>query len=112
MIQSSSLERTFDTLWRQLEGPPLAAQVPFHRFHFDRAHIATRVVIELDGGTWAQGQHVRGKGYSTMCRKNNRALLEGWVIFRLTTDMLAESPAQHLQPIIDYIRSKEHANSL
>ena len=109
--RSSTLERAFDTRWRQLGGPDLYCQVPLERFHFDRADPIVKVAIELDGGTWANkegaaGQHVRGVGYATMCRKNNAAILAGWVVFRITTDMLTGAAVQHLQPIIDYISTR------
>jgi very-short-patch-repair endonuclease len=100
---ASDLERTFDTLWRQLDGPELVAEYEFspdRNWRFDRAHMYARVAIEIDGGTWNGGRHVTGAGYAKDCEKSNAAQVRGWFVFRLTSDMLRDAPAQHLQPII------------
>lgn len=102
---ASDLERTFDTLWRQLDGPPLFAEyhfAPDRDWRFDRCHPYARVAIEIDGGTWNGGRHVTGAGYAKDCIKLNAAASLGWLVFRLTSDMLRD-PDQHLQPIIDKI---------
>lgn len=111
---TSNLERTFDTLWLQLGGPPLCAEYQFapdRGWRFDRCHIHARVYIEIDGGTWGKydakgvlrpGRHTTGKGFRDDCIKLNAAAALGWIGFRLTSDML-DDPAQHLQPIIDKI---------
>lgn len=105
----SELERTFDTLWRQIGGPELDEEVRFHdkrRFRIDRASRAVKVGIELDGGTWVGGRHTTGAGFSKDCEKFNLATLAGWRIFRLTTDMLASDPYGHLMPIKQLIESE------
>jgi hypothetical protein len=100
---ASDLERTFDTLWRQLDGPPLVPEYEFappRRWRFDRAHVYSRIAIEIDGGTYNGGRHTTGKGYRDDCIKLNAAQLRGWFVFRLTSDMLRDDPDQHLAPII------------
>ena len=101
----SDLERTFDTLWRQLGGPELVPEYefdPVRQWRFDRAHLYARIAIEIDGGTWNGGRHVTGAGYAKGCEKLNAAASLGWLVYRLTSDMLRD-PDQHLQPIIDKI---------
>ena len=96
---ASDLEATFDTLWRQLGGPPLDAEYRFappRRWRFDRAHVYSRIGLEIDGGTYTGGRHVTGKGYTRDCEKLNTAAFRGWLIFRLTSDMLRDDPATHL----------------
>ena len=103
---ASDLERTFDTLWRQLDGPPLFAEYHFAQdrdWRFDRCHPYARVYIEIDGGTWNGGRHTSGAGFRDDCIKLNAAAALGWLGFRLTSDMLRDDPAQHLEPIIDKI---------
>jgi hypothetical protein len=63
----SDLERTFDTRWRQLGGPPLHAEyhfAPDRNFRFDRCHPYARVYVEIDGGTesrrWCAGEQGGG----------------------------------------------------
>ena len=112
---ASDLERTFDTRWRQLDGPELVAEYEFdpaRQWRFDRAHMYARIAIEIDGGTWGKrdkngvlrpGRHNTGAGYRDDCIKLNAASSLGWLVYRLTSDMLRDAPAQHLQPIIDKI---------
>lgn len=123
----SALERTFDTYWRMVDGPELT---PEHRFaaeivgpgpglrrrldaagladwRFDRAHLRSKVAIELDGGTWGNGRHSRGAGFAEDCRKINAAQLAGWLVFRFTTDMLAADPVGHLAPVVRLIEERE-----
>ena len=101
----SDLEAAFDTMWLQLEGPPLAAEhrfAPPRKWRFDRAHLGAHVAIEIDGGTHNGGRHVTGAGFSRDCEKLNAAASRGWLVFRLTGDMLRD-PA-NLDQIIDKIR--------
>lgn len=103
---SSDLEAAFDTLWTQLGGQPLHAEYRFappRRWRFDRAHIIARVAIEIDGGTHNGGRHVTGAGYTKDCKKLNTAAARGWLIFRLTSDMLRDDPVTHLGMIRDKI---------
>lgn len=103
---SSPLEREFDTLWRQLGGPELVVEhqfAPPRRWRFDRANLYARVAVEVDGGTWNGGRHTSGAGFARDCEKFNAAAARGWLVFRLTSDMLQDDPARHLQPIIDKI---------
>lgn len=115
-MATSDLEAAFDTLWRQIGGPDLVAEhrfAPPQRWRFDRAHPYARVAIEIDGGTWGvkdkrtgevrPGRHVSGAGYTRDCVKLNEAASRGWLIFRLTSDMLRDDPYNHLQPIADKI---------
>lgn len=100
----SELERTFETYWRQLGGPKLEPQYRFskeRRFAFDFANPETMIAIELEGGTWSMGRHVRGVGYASDCAKYNLAQLMGWRVFRFTSDMIRTDPAGHLGPVIE-----------
>lgn len=105
---SSHLERKFALLWKAHDGPlPLRHEVPFHptrKWRFDFAHHTARVAIEIEGGTWSRGAHNRGRGYAEDCEKYNAAVLLGWSVFRLTSDMLTKD---HLQPIMSLIRERD-----
>ena len=107
--KKKGLERMFDTLWRQLGGRSLKLQKeyrfhPTRRWRFDRAHPDTMIAIEIMGGTWSGGAHVRGSGYRRDCEKLNAATLEGWRVFYLTAGMLKDDPAGNLIPIIQLIK--------
>jgi len=107
--QPTDLESTFENLWAVLKGPPLVREYRFdpdRRYRFDYAIPEIRASIELEGGTFTGGRHTRGKGYSRDACKYNSALLLGWAVFRLTSDMLAEDPVSHLEPIIQFIKRR------
>ena len=103
---SSELERTFATLWRQLGGPDLVPEYKFHddrKWRFDFAEPGTLVAVELEGGVHTNGRHVRGAGFIADCIKYNAATADGWAVFRITADMLADDPAAHLEPVMRVI---------
>jgi very-short-patch-repair endonuclease len=103
--QADNLRHKFETLWRQLDGPPLEREFRFHPVRKWRAdyRCGDNVLIELEGGVWTGGRHTRGAGYNGDLEKYNAAQLCGYTVFRLTTDMVT---ADHVQPIIDYILRK------
>ena len=108
-MKQSRLERTFETLWRQLGGPELEPEYRFHdtrRWRFDFAIPEQRLAIELEGGTFTGGRHTRGKGFAADCHKYNEAALAGWRVFRLTADMLRDDPFGHLLPVVELAKSK------
>ena len=87
--------RAFLTLWRRLGGDP-DDWTPEHRFapprrwRFDLAHRGGAVAVEVDGGTWTGGRHVRGAGYRRDAEKLNAAAALGWFVYRLTPDMASD----------------------
>lgn len=108
---TSSLEREFITRYIQLGGDMdlLTQEYKFltdRKYHFDFACPAKMIAIEIEGGTWSDGRHVRGKGYSDDCEKYNLAQLNGWRVFRFTSDMLRNDPIRHLTPIIELLKDK------
>ena len=109
-MAQSDLEATFAYYWRVLDGPPLAAEykfLPDRKFRLDFAHVKTLVAVECDGGTWTQGRHSTGKGFTNDCIKINLAILAGWRVFRLTSDMLTNEPETHLKPIIEFMEANQ-----
>lgn len=106
----SDLERAFVTLWRQLGGPePYECEHRYHptrRWRFDFAWPDVLVAVEVEGGVWVKGRHVRGVGFEQDCDKYNAAAWAGWAVFRLTGRMLEDDPAGHLEPIMDLIRRR------
>lgn len=72
---------------------------PPRRWRFDLAwhdvgELRNRVVaVEIDGGTFSGGRHVRGLGYAKDCEKLNAAMERGWWIFRYTPQMVESGEA-------------------
>jgi very-short-patch-repair endonuclease len=96
------LRRKFETLWRQVGGPALVAEYRFHptrRWRFDYAVPTKKLAIELEGGEFVGGRHLRPVGFTNDCIKYNAAAGLGWRVFRLTTKMLDDAPHQYLTAI-------------
>lgn len=66
---------------------------PPRRWRFDYAWPAAKVALEIEGGTWTGGRHVRGKGYERDVEKYNAAALAAWTVLRVTTGMIRDGRA-------------------
>ena len=81
-------------LIHHIKAMKLEIPVPEYRFHetrkwrFDFAYPDQQIAIEVEGGTWANGRHTRGKGYEADCEKYNTAALRGWTVLRFTGGMV------------------------
>ena len=70
-----------------------------HLFHddrqwrFDYAWPYQRVALEVEGGSWKFGRHVRGKGFEDDCEKYNAAVVDGWKVLRVTGRMVQDGRA-------------------
>lgn len=90
-ITRTSLEDAFlkSLEWLKVEAPVREYRFDnTRRWRFDFCWIDKKIAAEVAGGTWTFGGHSRGKGYESDCRKENAALLQGWRVFRFTTDMV------------------------
>jgi very-short-patch-repair endonuclease len=82
----SRLEKRFETLWKAQDGPPLEKEFRFHdtrRWRADFAHLASRTLIEIEGGIYINGRHNRGAGFAADLEKYLEASLAGWRVIRL-----------------------------
>jgi very-short-patch-repair endonuclease len=87
-LEISYLEEAFErVLIRHGLGNPVR-EFKFHGFRFDFAWPALLIAVEVDGGTFCGGNHVRGKGYQRDCVKHNLAQLEGWAVLRADREMV------------------------
>ncbi len=68
----------------------------FHRkrkWRFDLAWPELLIAVEVEGGIWTGGRHVRGEGYEADCEKYNEAQLAGWMVLRFTPGMIKKGNA-------------------
>lgn len=63
------------------------------RFRADFAWPEQRLLVEVEGGIWANGRHTRGKGYEIDCEKYNLAALNGFTVLRYTPKMVGSGIA-------------------
>ena len=97
------LSGKFSDLWRMLGGPELAMEHRFHperRWRLDYAHLVTKTAIEINGGIWSGGRHVRGAGYLRDREKINAAQMLGWRVFELGTGQVTPD---NVQAIINHV---------
>lgn len=66
---------------------------PPRRWRFDLAWPSLRLALEIEGGVWTGGRHVRGKGFERDTEKYNAATLAGWRVLRVTTGMIRDGRA-------------------
>lgn len=66
---------------------------PPRRWRFDLAWPAGLVALEVEGGVWVGGRHVRGSGFERDLEKYNRAALLGWCLLRVTPAQITDGLA-------------------
>lgn len=68
--------------------------VPGRRYRWDAAYPNLRLLIEIQGGTWIPGLgHSSGTGIRRDCEKNNAAVLAGYRVLYVTSDMVHNGEA-------------------
>lgn len=107
--EKSYLEERFEQIIASYRLPEPIREFVFMGYRFDFVWLDLMIAVEIDGGTYIGGDHVRGDGYRRDCRKNNLAQIEGWSILRADAKMLEESefPLQVRKMIIRRITWKQ-----
>lgn len=87
---------TFAAVVRAVGLPPPVQEYRFappRRWRFDLAWPSLRLALEIEGGVWTGGRHVRGNGYEQDAEKYNAATLAGWRVLRVTKGMIRDGRA-------------------
>jgi very-short-patch-repair endonuclease len=98
-IQGSDGERAFETQLRQVGITGAVRELQFDAargWRFDFAWLDELVAVEIEGGTWAAGRHNRGAGFQADCIKYAEAAIRGWLVLRVTTEMVDTGQAIQL----------------
>lgn len=66
---------------------------PRRRWRFDFAWPELLIAAEVEGGTYTAGRHSRGRGFEADCEKYSEAAIAGWLVVRVTTDMVDDGRA-------------------
>jgi hypothetical protein len=94
--ESAAVSDILDAVLRAAGLPPPVREYRFaspRRWRFDYAWPDLRLALEVEGGVWSGGRHVRGRGYEGDCVKYSEAALRGWRVLRATTAMLRDGRA-------------------
>lgn len=84
-MSRSYLEALF---WQQLEALdlPMPAKEyrfdPIRRWRLDFAWPDLKLAVEIEGGVWSGGRHVRGAGFLGDIEKHNALAMGGWCLLR------------------------------
>ena len=109
----SRLEETFALLIKAEELPTPCTQYKFSRdivgnapgirarlkaaglkdWRFDFAWPDLMIAVEVDGGVWTRGRHVRGAGFVADMEKLNAAQKQGWAVYRFASNHLTSGYA-------------------
>ena len=93
LSEKGELAQAFDSMILTLGGD-LPRPTPEYKFHalrkwrFDRAWPDHFIAVEIEGGIYSGGRHVRGKGFENDCEKYNLAQRLGWKVYRFTSSMI------------------------
>lgn len=86
---------------------------PVRRWRFDFAFPDHKIAVEVEGGTWVRGAHVRGKHYRSDCEKYLEAAILGWTVLRFTSDMLRDNPLWPIESVYKIIgRNKNNGKNM
>lgn len=66
---------------------------PTRKWRLDFAWPERLIGVEVDGGTYQRGAHSRHWGQKRDAQKQNAAMLQGWALFRFTSDMIQSGEA-------------------
>ena len=74
---------------------------PVRMFRLDFAWPQVKLAVEVEGGSWSGGRHVRGSGFAKDVEKYNLLALAGWALLRYTPEMVKSGIA--VQQITDML---------
>lgn len=72
------------------------------KWRFDYANVENMIAIEIEGGVWNYGRHVRGYGYIKDIEKYNTAISLGWKVFRFTYEHLNK---KNIKKTMEFIKN-------
>jgi len=81
------------------EGIPYQREYRFappRRWRLDFAFPDHQLAVEVEGGIWVTGRHVRPSGFIKDIEKYNHLTLLGWRLLRVVPDMIEDGEALRL----------------
>ena len=71
-------------------------ELPFcegRKWRFDLAWPSLKIALEIEGGIYSGGRHVRPEGFLSDMEKYNEAAALGWRVFRTTPQLIQRGNA-------------------
>ena len=92
-------------------GIPYVMEYKFHPSRRWRCDFSLNggVLVEVEGGAYVQGRHVRGKGFEADMEKYNAAAELGYTVLRFTPRMINDGSA--LEQIRRILSKKEETDA-
>jgi very-short-patch-repair endonuclease len=92
LYDSSHLEYEFANIWEKTHSEIILVSqhkpIPKRQFMLDFAHPSTMIAVEIHGGVYSNGRHVRPKGFSKDQEKFFLMAERGWSLFPMVPDMI------------------------
>lgn len=98
-LSPNSVHDMFQLVCQTTVGILPVKEYIFHKqrkWRFDYAIPELKIAIEVEGGVWTQGRHVRPKGYIGDMEKYNQAVLYGWSLLRFIPDDALKTKTMNL----------------
>ncbi len=78
---------------------------PGRRWRFDFAWPRRKIAVEVDGGIYCRGRHVRGAGFERDAEKRNAAVMGGWRVLHFTPRQVKSGQAvQAIEALLKTVR--------
>lgn len=87
-MEDSLRDLVISRLCEEMSIPKPEREYRFNRFRkwrFDYAWPQHKIALEIEGGVWVSGRHIRPTGFIKDIEKYNSAAVLGWKVFRATT---------------------------
>lgn len=91
----SNLEKAFAFQVRALKLPEPRRDTKLNdnqkrRWRYDFIFDDAKVIVEVEGGTFVKGRHIRGTAFNSDCHKYAFAMLQGYIVLRIDTIMVRD----------------------
>lgn len=109
-VGKKQLIHSFDWYWGHF-GDPIQPVKEYkfakkRKFRADYAFVDAKVLVEIEGGIFTNGRHVRGMGYHKDCSKYNLAQELGYVVLRYTVKHIEDDPISMIKQIRKVVKAR------
>jgi len=109
-MKKQELKDKFEKLLRKHKLKLDEKEYKFHKtrkWRSDYAWKKEKVMVELEGGVFTRGRHVRPSGFIGDCDKYNAAALDGWTLLRYTIEHVNNRQEEIIEQLTEALHGKE-----